>query len=218
MRRICLVALLCFAACDVCAQNSETEKKPALSPDKKWEYRIINGDTVALVKAGENKPAIELSEGEGLKVESGKLVWAPDSRRFAFNFRAGGKYYSFEVYELAGTTWQKLPDVEENAKAVSQLIARSEREQLKKLRPAKGATPNSVMDVWRVRRWLNDDTFEATATSESRVLIDETTEDLEYFGAAVLFTIKCDNRGGWKLVSSRLFTKADHDRFKDEED
>jgi hypothetical protein len=199
------------------AEEPDTEPR-FVSPDKKWEYRIVNGDTVALVRAGEEKPAIELSQGEGLKVESGKLVWAPDSRRFAFNFRAGGKYYSFEVYELAGTTWQKLPDVEGNAEKVSQLIERSEREQLKKIRRAKGATPNSVMDKWRVRRWLDADTFEATASSESRVLIDKKTEDLEYFGASVVFTVKCDNRGGWKVVTSRLFTQADSKRFQEDED
>jgi hypothetical protein len=218
MRRVGWIALVCLAALGLRAQDPPAEKKPALSPDKKWEYRVINGETVALVKAGEDKPAIELSSGEMLKVESGKLVWAPDSRRFAFNFRAGGKYYSFEVYELAGNTWQKLPDAAENAEAVSRLIERSEREQLKKLHPPKGATPNSVMDKWQVRRWLDDDTYEATANSESRVVIDKKTEDLEYFGAAVVFTVKCDNRGGWKVISSRLFTKADQEKFKEDED
>ena len=38
-------------------------------------------------------------------------------------------------------------------------------------------------------------------------MISQTSEDPEYFGAAVLFTGKCDNRGGWKIVASRLLSK-----------
>jgi hypothetical protein len=30
--------------------------------------------------------------------------------------------------------------------------------------------------------------------------------------------VKCDNRGGWKVISSRLFTKADEEKFKEDED
>jgi hypothetical protein len=91
-QRIYLLSLLGLMAGAIQAEEPDTEPR-FVSPAKKWEYRIVNGDTVALARAGEEKPAIELSQGEGLKVESGKLVWAPDSRRFAFNLRAGGKYY-----------------------------------------------------------------------------------------------------------------------------
>ena len=153
-----------------------------------------------------------------MKVESGRLVWAPDSRRFAFNFRAGGKYYSFELYELAGTTWTKLPDVEETATTVSEMIERSDRQELKKLKAPKGATSNSVRDKWQVLRWLDDDNFLASAASESRVLIDKKSEEPEYFGVTLVFKGKCDNRGGWKVTSCRVASKAEEEEISKAED
>lgn len=218
MRRFCLVGLVCLLPWALGAQESEAESKPQLSPDKKWEYRILNDDMAALVKVGEEKPTIELSEGEMLKIESGKLVWAPDSRRFAFNFRAGGKYYSFELYELAGTTWKKLPEVEETATTVSEMIERSDRQQLKKLKAPKDATPNSVRDKWQVLRWLDDDTFLASAASESKVLIDKKSDEPEYIGATFVFKGKCDNRGGWKVTSCREPSKAEEEEISKTED
>ena len=218
MRRFYFIGLACLLPCALGAEDAETPAKPQLSPDKKWEYRILNGDMTALVKAGGEKPTIELSEGEMLKVESGQLVWAPDSRRFAFNFRAGGKYYLFELYELAGKTWKKLPDVTEIATTVSEKVERSDRQQLKKLKAPKNATPNSVMDKWQVLRWIDDDTFLAWVSSESRVLIDKKSDEPEYFGATFVFTGKCDNRAGWKVISCREPSKAEEEEIRKTEE
>ena len=98
------------------AQEESSAKRPSLSPEKQWEYRVI-GENSVLVKAGSDAPVLNLNEEIGdLPIESGKLVWAPDSRRFAFNSRGGGKSYVCDLYELAGTTWKKLPEVYGNAK------------------------------------------------------------------------------------------------------
>jgi len=67
------------------AQEENSEKRRFLSPDKQWEYRVT-GERTVLVKAGSDAPVLNLNEEIGwLAIESGKLVWAPDSRRFAFN-------------------------------------------------------------------------------------------------------------------------------------
>lgn len=66
-------------------------------------------------------------------------------------------------------------------------------------------------------RWLDNDTFEAYAGSEARVMISPSSEDPEYFGAAVLFTGKCDNRGGWKVVQSRLLSDAEDEKVNQDE-
>jgi hypothetical protein len=50
----------------------------------------------------------------------------------------------------------------------------------------------------------DDDTFEAYASEASRVLVKESDDEPEYFGCAVLFKAKCDNRGGWKVTASRV--------------
>ena len=217
MRQLPFLVLACLLPGVLRGQDPEAPPKPTFSPDKKWEYRVVE-DAAALVRAGENTAAINLCDPEeGLKTESGTLVWAADSRRFAFNYRAGGKYYSFDLYELAGTTWKKLPDVIDNDGPVTRLIARSEKEQLKELGAKKDANPNSVMERWRVRRWLNNDVFEAYVNSESRVMISKNAEDPEYFGARVLFTGKCDNRGSWKIVTCRLLSDAEGEKINMEE-
>jgi hypothetical protein len=218
MRRFHLFALVGLLPCVLSAQNSEMQRKPIFSPDKNWEYRVVD-DTAVLVKAGDDKPAVNLSDpSETTKTESGKLIWAPDSRRFAFNYRSGGKYYTFDLYELAGATWKKLPDVVDTDAPVMRLLERSKRQQLKRLGAKKDANPNSVMETWRVRRWLNDDTFEAYAGSASRVMISSSSEEPEYFGAAVLFTGKCDNRGGWKVVTSRLLSDTEDEKINKEDE
>src|SRR6266852_4224664 len=113
------------------AQEEKSQRSRFNSPEKKWEFRV-NNETAALVKAGSDAPVLDLGEEIGyLAGETGNLVWAPDSRRFAFNSRAGGKSYVCDLYELAGTTWKKLPEVFDNAKVVHQTIDRSLRKQLK---------------------------------------------------------------------------------------
>jgi hypothetical protein len=70
----------------------------------------------------------------------------------------------------------------------------------------------------RVRRWLNNDSFQAYAGSAARVVINESSDDTEYFGAAVLFTGKCDNCGGWKIVDSRLLSDAEDEKINKEDE
>ena len=218
MRRPYRLALACLLPCVVRAQDpAQTPHKPTFSPDKKWEYRV-EAETAVIVKAGSDATDLDLSEEIGyLAGETGKLVWAPDSRRFAFNCRKGGKYYGCDLYELVGGAWKKLPELEGNAKTVNQIIKRSKQQQMKRLGAKKDADPNSVMDQWRVRRWLDNDTFEAYARSEARVMISPSSEDPEYFQAAVLFTVKCDNRGGWKVVEGRLLSDAEDEKINEEE-
>lgn len=198
------------------AQEEKSERPRFQSPDKKWEFRVIN-ETAALVRAGSDAPVVDLGEEIGyLAAETGCLVWAPDSRRLAFNSRKGGKYYGCELYELAGGEWKKLPTLEDNAKPVDEIISRALRKSLKQLGAKEGGL-NSVMSQWRVRRWLDDDAFEAYVSDQRRVMVHETDEDWEYLGCAVLFRGKCDNRGGWKVISSRELSDAELERiFKED--
>jgi hypothetical protein len=77
MRRFYLLVLVCLLPCVLPARDSEAQRKPILSPDKNWEYRIVDADTGVLVRAGDDKPAVTLSDpddGSSLKTETGKLV------------------------------------------------------------------------------------------------------------------------------------------------
>jgi hypothetical protein len=169
-----------------------------LSPDKKWAYRLVE-DQPAIVRAESGEVVLKLSD-DGGSPESGKVLWAPDSRRVAFNYRSGTRYYTCAVYELAGEKWKELPDLETKATKVVEMIERAEQRARKRLGATKSAHRRRINDTWEVRRWIDADTFEALASSEATVVLKDESADPGSFDTTVLFTVKCDNRGGWRIT------------------
>jgi hypothetical protein len=213
-----IFAFVVIVACTLsCSFSNAQEPSPgqtpspsptSISPDKKWEYRVEDDDSAVLVRSDREKPVIKLSDPENdgsLKTKTGKLIWAPDSQRFAFNYQAGGKYYSCDLYELTGTKWKKLPDLEKKAGAVRKLMARAKQKQLKE---AGAESVNPIEDVWRVLRWIDNDTFEALAYSEGGVAMRDSGEAASLI-TGVLFTVKCDNRGNWNITGTRELNEED---------
>ncbi len=201
------------------AWSEESEQSPRFpSPDKKFEYRVVEEEGVIVDNAtGQVVFKIEEATSGTLAVESGKVLWAPDSRRFAFNYRSGGRYYACNIYELAGNEWKALPDLPEKATVVNDMIKRAELRDRKRLGVTKNASRRRIMDEWKVRRWINADTLEVSAMSSGSVVTDKKTDDVDYIGGAVLFTVKCDNRGGWKITRTRELSDADLEKM-DKED
>jgi hypothetical protein len=209
---------LAIVACAIsCALSNAQESPPAqtpslsspsISPDKKWEYRVEDDGSAVLVRARSDKPVVRLSNPDtdgSLKGETGKLVWAPDSRRVAFNYQSGGKYYSCDVYELAGTKWKKLPQLEKRAAAVKKLMAHAKQTGLKE---SGVESANPIEDLWRVRRWLDNDTFEALAYSEGSFVAKGSGQAASLI-TGVLFTVKCDNRGSWNITGTRELNEGE---------
>ena len=215
IRTLVKVVGLFTAATFLRAQETPSDQPRFPTPDKKWELRVVN-NTAVLVSAGSTTSAIALSEeGDNLRTETAKLVWAPDSKRFALNYRSGGKYHACDLYELTGANWKKLPSLVDGAKPVDGIIKRALARELKRIR-SKNGPMNSVMTVWGVSRWIENDTFEAHVSDQRRVNVSKAkdeAEDWEYFGTAVRFTGKCDNRGGWKVIASHELSDAETDNF-----
>jgi hypothetical protein len=211
MRKVLLTLVACSLASLAGATEGE-EDAAAVSPDKKWAYRLVDGSP-AIVRAESGEVALKLSEdGNSLQAETGKVLWAPDSRRVAFNYRAGGRVHDCAVYELAVDKWKPLPDLGQ-AKEVEKLMARAEERDRKRLGVRKNAYRRRISDEWTVRRWIDRDTFEVFAQSTGSVLVKEESDDPQYIGGAVLFTVKCDNRGGWKLGRLRELSDAELEKL-----
>jgi hypothetical protein len=102
---------LCFAFSQpVKAQRSAStsEDSGLVSPDKQWEYKAPSGSEVArIVKAGSKEIAVSLVDDCDIGCEHASVLWAPDSKRFAFN-RGDGKERLTSVYELREGKWQEL--------------------------------------------------------------------------------------------------------------
>lgn len=122
--------LLCLFLSLAHAEETET---PVSSPDGKWEYRVID-DAPFIVKASSVEIAVTLPGGDSSSAaESGKVIWAPDSRRLVFNYRASLRYHTCAAYELVGSTWKALPDVEKEAVSVQNAIRKAIAQQVKRL-------------------------------------------------------------------------------------
>jgi hypothetical protein len=192
------MSFLCFLA--QMAPAAEDEGASTSSPDKKWAYRVVD-DVPAIVREKTGEVVLKLlDEGNFIGGNAGEVLWAPDSRRLAFNYRAGTRYYPCAVYELAGEKWKALPDLETKATKVVEMIARAEQRQRKRQGATKSAYRRRINDTWEVRRWIDADTFEASASSEAAVVLKEESGDLGSLSTTVLFTVKCDNRGGWRII------------------
>jgi hypothetical protein len=200
-----LVALF-FPVGFECAAQAEpaTGQNSAFSPDKKWEYRVIQqGPKLvgALFRAGSNTPAatvldledLDNDQAAKLDAKSGELVWAPDSRRFAINFQTkAGKYRQFYLYELAGETWTKLPD-DNRMDAVYDQGRRLKEKHVKELK-AEGSQLFNAGGGDEVKRWIDQDTFEG-------FVVQGYVGDNVGFSWRLTFKGRCDNRGDWKVVS-----------------
>src|SRR6266481_1153528 len=76
------------------------------SPDKKWEY--VGENKPKIVEAGTNKVALDLSDQPaGNDFRSATVMWAPDSKRFAFNYGQKLKQAT-SLYQLSGDEWKAL--------------------------------------------------------------------------------------------------------------
>jgi len=197
------------------APAEEDKGASASSPDKKWDYRVVEGQA-AIVRAENGEVVLKLS-GEDESPAAGTLLWAPDSRRVAFNYRNGTRYYTCAVYELAGDKWKQLPDLETKAAKVVEMIARAEQRQRKRQGATKNAYRRRINDTWDVRRWIDADTFEASASSEATVVLKEESDDLGSLSTTVLFTVKCDNRGGWRIIRLHEASTAELEKLNPNE-
>jgi hypothetical protein len=204
------LALLWLFVGAVYAEVESSGDNHFLSPDRKWEYRVIDS-APSLVKAGSTDVVVKLPGADGSSAaESGDVVWAPDSRRFAFNYRSGTRYRACAAYELVGSTWKLLPDFEEKAETVQKAIAEAKSQQIKRLRLPADTHQRRIDDTWRALRWIDNGTVELFAYSES------SAED-ESVSCGIVFRARCDDRGGWKIISKRKVAKAELKKLQSDE-
>ena len=148
------LALSIAAACCVAytwqwlAAEEQRPAKPqarSVSPDGRWE--LCTGaageqDDFVIAEAGSEAMSLVLSEEEyvdGLAEAMGRapgyanIVWAPDSKRFAFNFQPSKGFQTAQFYQLDGNAWRKLDSPEAHVTMTAPL-ARSMTNQKKRVK------------------------------------------------------------------------------------
>jgi len=190
------------------AEEQDKPQARSVSPDGKWEFRggaAGEQEDFVIAKAGSDETSLVLSEEEyadGLAEALGRapgyanIVWAPDSKRFAFNLQPGKAYQTAQFYQLDGDTWRKLDSLESNTATFAPL-ERSMAKQKKKLKLPREDSGWPIMTSWQVRKWIDSSTALLYARKVKTVEIGDETEAVS---VSFFFTLKFDPAGNWKVT------------------
>jgi hypothetical protein len=121
-----------------------------------------------------------------------EILWAPDSKRFGFNYSPLHAHHSVWItvafYELREEQWVALPSLLKESER-SQVIQLAKAQLPKKLQ---GRREGARRDILKIRRWIDRDTAILYAYS----VWDDDAK------AAFLFTVKFNAGGRPKIVKT----------------
>ncbi len=183
--------------------TSNTFASPALtSPDGKWVYNESE-DHPEVRAAGTGEVALDLSDQTGGNgFGSATVVWAPDSRRFAFNY-GQGRTRSVSLYQLREDKWTAIesPDDDEQiGKALDGAIAA----ELKTAGASSKAELRLIAQNLRVIDWAGPNTATLSASTTQNLQ----SRDL-FFSANFIFTLTFDQAGEWKISKTHRPTEKE---------
>lgn len=211
---ICALFVLLAAFC-----RAEDKPLQIPSPDKKFVYEFVDPDADA---AFGKARVVSKSSGETLWqspdemnnswVQTAKCIWSPDSKKFAVNFRAGGRYETMGIYRWNGKAFVESSSPEDLLAARLDAIKdRQLRELVANLPPSfpnkdailHGSFQRRIWDNFRLRRWIDDNTAEVTAYSERTVSAPDTEQDGEEIFGSMRFVLRLDAKGQWKILKEQ---------------
>lgn len=211
-----LLLFLGLSAAESVFSQTPTPSPNSFSPDKQWQYlcpeSIQYQCAPELVKAGTGETVVDL-DGElnvyGKYSKRSNIAWAPDSKRFAFNFpqpASHALYVTFTIYELHGEKWERLPaKVDPIAKAISKAINRGlAAERTKKHLKAKAT--GAIDIVAKVHEWTDPDTALVYAYEEDGA-------DTETVRVDFLFTLKFDKAGKLEIVKTQQLSEKERQMY-----
>lgn len=194
------------------ARARKAQEQRSVSPDGKWEFRLASPNegessdgNFVVAKRGSAEPSVTLSEeASGSFAERANIVWAPDSKRFAFNYAPGLRVRAVQFFQLHGDEWREL-DSPDSDDAISAPIERSMAAQRKKLKLSPKKIGRPISDGCQVRKWIDPDTVLLHVFSNETF---EIKNELEEVGEACFVTLKFDAAGEWKIARTRLLMGA----------
>ena len=111
-----------------------------VSPNKQWEYECV--EYPRIVKAGTTQVVLDLDQElkvNGADRRVADLLWAPDSKRFAFNYIPTNAHHTSRetvaLYQLRGDKWVALHSPVDKASERAQLAQLAEKYLQKHLPP-----------------------------------------------------------------------------------
>jgi hypothetical protein len=128
--------------------------------------------------------------------------------RFAFNYRAGGRYVTTALYELRSGRWKLLRSPEEEA---SQTLERAKAAQIREAKLPANIYQRRIWDTFRVIEWPDARTALLYAYSITAVPVSEKdTSDIE---AYYLFTLKFDGNRHWRISNAKKLSAEEREKI-----
>jgi hypothetical protein len=177
------------------------EEQSPISPDKKWGY--IGGDIPKLVKVATDETVIDffeqLNPGIAPAGEDPEVVWAPDSKRFGFNYSPMHAHHmvfqSVAFYQLRGDRWVATDSPADETKGPQ--LAQFGKGHLPKDFDPRHCAPE--WDIMKLRKWSDANTAIVYAPCYGR--------ESGKLQAEFLFTLKFDDAGNWKIIKIHRMSK-----------
>lgn len=197
------------------AQESSpaAEDKTSTSPDKKWED--TSGDQPKIVRTDTKQMVLDLSE----QGSPGGVLWAPDSKRFAFNW-GQGRTHRTALYQLRDDQWVALHspgDGDEIEKRANNIIAEQLKEDglSKKKLEKKGQYLRLIWWTVEVDRWVDSNTAIVHASLQQVAAQRDDPGNMDNgYSADLLFTIRFNDSGKWKIVKTHQMSKKEVEEHK----
>jgi sugar lactone lactonase YvrE len=173
-----------------------------VSPDKQWEYQCsAHGYDPRILRTGTSQTVLDLSKQVPEFGNDAKIVWAPDSKRFALNYTEGARARTSPtaLYQLRGEKWVALrsPETDETTKPVEQ----AQFDQFRKMQlPIPG---HKLWNDKKVLRWIDSST--ALLYSGMGVM----GNDDSWPETGFLFTLKFNKSGNWKIIKTHQMSKKE---------
>lgn len=181
------------------AAFSEEGHKEVVSPDQRLVFKFTDADPDVPFGIFEKEGGKLLLKAPEDTVNSFSdtvaCVWSPDSKQFALNFRAGGRYNVVSVFRWNGKAFVEQPSFEEPLAAK---LDAEKAKQFKKEGFAKDAYQRRIWDSQIVRRWIDANTIEVDAYSIRAVAIEG--GDSADISGSLRFQLRRDKRGKWKIT------------------
>src|SRR5207249_7254802 len=179
--------------------SPETTAQPnpsSLSPDRKWEYKAPTEEGPKLANANTNQTAVDLSDvcdisscGEGAAV-----LWAPDSKRFAFNW-GQGRVQETALYQFRGGKWKALkPPNDDVDKILNKTVKRG---------LSKKTHLRLIWQTVKVHQWVDSN----TAILYGGLEVDEAC------GPHFLLTLTFDDAGNWKITKTQRLSLKEAEKL-----
>lgn len=194
---------------------SQTAAPASVSPDKQWEYKCVEYGRDQcdpnILKGGTNEVALSLDEELSVydpDVAMARVVWAPDSKRFAFNYSPPHPhhttYQTVAFFQLQADKWVALRSPED-------VLVKFAKELLPK--KVHKSSDELIPDIVKVRNWSDAST--AMLFSAWRPWkFDRHSNQLD---AAFLLTLKFKEDGGWSIVKKQRLSKKEVEKLDSEE-